>query len=59
MVPRSAVVRTEGSGWVYVLQGNAWTVNSCVKPSRSTGLLEEAGWFVTNGVTESNLSGRS
>jgi hypothetical protein len=51
IVPRAAVVRTEGSGWVYVLQGNAEDfVRVAVPLDKPLG----NGWFVTNGVTESN-----
>ena len=51
IVPRAAVVRTEGSGWAYVLQGNAEDfVRVAVPLDRPAG----EGWFVTNGVTASN-----
>ena len=51
IVPRAAVVRMEGSGWVYVLQGNAEDfVRVAVPLDRPAG----DGWFVTNGVTASN-----
>ena len=47
IIPREAVVRTEGAGWVYVLNsaGDAFT--------RVEAALDhpiEAGWFVTQGV---------
>ena len=48
IIPREAVVRTEGAGWVYILNkgGDAFT--------RTEIALDhpvEAGWFVTKGVT--------
>jgi hypothetical protein len=51
VVPRTAVVRTEGSGWVYVLQGNA---EDFVRVPVALDRPVENGWFVTNGVTASN-----
>lgn len=48
IIPGDAVVRTEGAGWVYVLNsgGHAFT--------RKTVALDhatETGWFVTNGIS--------
>jgi hypothetical protein len=50
-IPRDAVVRTEGSGWVYVLNegGEAFT-RVPVPLDRPT----EAGWFVAKVVTATN-----
>jgi len=50
-IPRDAVVRTEGSGWVYVLNegGEAFT-RVPVPLDRPT----ETGWFVTKVVTATN-----
>jgi hypothetical protein len=47
VIPRDAVVRAEGAGWVYVLNaaGDTFTRTE-VALDRST----EAGWFVTKGV---------
>ncbi len=51
IIPREAVVRTEGTGWVYLLNvaGDAFT-RVAVALDHPT----EAGWFVTNGVSTSN-----
>jgi hypothetical protein len=47
LVPRAAVVRTEGAGWVYVAaEGGKAFVRTGVALDRPT----EAGWFVTQGV---------
>jgi len=48
IIPREAVVRTEGAGWVYVLSaaGDAFTRTE-VALDRPT----EAGWFVTKGAS--------
>ncbi len=51
IVPNTAVVRTEGSGWAYVLQGNA---EDFVRVPVALDRPMEGGWFVTNGVTASN-----
>jgi hypothetical protein len=47
IVPRDAVVRAEGAGWVYVLNaaGDAFTRVQVVLDHPM-----EAGWFVTKGV---------
>jgi hypothetical protein len=47
IVPRDAVVRTEGAGWVYVLNsaGDAFT-----RVQVALDHPTEAGWFVTKGV---------
>ena len=48
IIPRAAIVRTEGKGWVYVLGKTGETF------TRKEIVLEHAtdnGWFVTNGVT--------
>ena len=51
IVPRDAVIRTEGAGWVYVLNaaGDAFTRTQIVL-DRPT----EGGWFVAKGVTPGN-----
>ena len=49
VVPRDAVVRTEGAGWVYVL--NKSDGEHLVRTAIALDHPIEAGWFVTNGVT--------
>ena len=51
IIPRDAVVRTEGAGWVYVLNaaGEAFT-----RIEVALDHPTEAGWFVTKGVTASD-----
>ena len=51
IVPAAAIVRTEGSGWAYVLQGNA---EDFVRVPVALDRSVSNGWFVTNGVTASN-----
>jgi hypothetical protein len=51
IVPGAAVVRTEGAGWAYVLQGNA---EDFVRVPVALDRPIDNGWFVTNGVTASN-----
>ena len=48
IIPREAVVRTEGAGWVYVLNsaGDAFT-----RIEVALDHPTEAGWFVTKGVS--------
>lgn len=48
IIPREAVVRTEGAGWVYVLNsaGDAFT-----RVEVALDHPTEAGWFVTKGVS--------
>ena len=48
IIPRAAVVRTEGKGWAYVLSetGGAFTRRE-IALDHST----ETGWLVTNGIT--------
>jgi len=50
IIPREAVVRTEGAGWTYVLNaaGDAFT-----RVEVALDHPTEAGWFVTKGVTAS------
>ena len=48
VVPRDAVVRTEGKGWVYVLNENG---ASFTRKEIALNRPTETGWFVTNGVT--------
>lgn len=51
IIPREAVVRTEGAGWTYVLNaaGDAFT-----RIEVALDHPTEAGWFVSKGVTASN-----
>jgi hypothetical protein len=51
IIPRDAVVRAEGSAWVYVLGGNAESYTRTQIPLDHPA---DAGWFITNGVTTSN-----
>jgi hypothetical protein len=48
IIPREAVVRVEGAGWVYVLNsaGDAFT-----RVEVALDHPAEAGWFVTKGVS--------
>jgi hypothetical protein len=47
-VPRDAVVRTEGAGWVYVQNGDG---KSFTRKTIPLDHFTDAGWFVTNGVS--------
>jgi multidrug efflux pump subunit AcrA (membrane-fusion protein) len=47
VVPRSAVVRHEGKGWVYLQTGEDAFVRREIELDRPT----EAGWFVPTGIT--------
>ncbi|MGO8931156.1 MAG: hypothetical protein ACLQU3_30235 [Limisphaerales bacterium] len=51
IIPREAVVRTEGAGWVYVMNsaGDAFT-----RVEVALDHPTEAGWFVTKGATASD-----
>jgi hypothetical protein len=51
IIPRDAVVRTEGKGWVYVLNENG---ESFTRKEIALDHPVETGWFVTNGVTAGN-----
>jgi hypothetical protein len=52
VIPRNAVVRTEGAGWVYVLDtSGAETFKRTEIPLDRPA---EAGWFITNGVAASD-----
>jgi hypothetical protein len=51
IVPNAAIIRTEGSGWAYVLQGNA---EDFKRVAVALDRPVDNGWFVTNGVTASN-----
>ena len=48
IIPRSAIVRTEGKGWVYVLgkTGDAFT-----RKKIALDHATDTGWFVANGIT--------
>ncbi len=48
IIPRAAVVRTEGKGWAYVLSetGGAFT-----RKEIALDHATETGWFITNGIT--------
>lgn len=48
IVPRDAVVRTEGAGWVYVLDNGG---KSFTRKTIPLDHPTEGGWFVTNGVS--------
>jgi hypothetical protein len=48
IIPRAAVVRTEGAGWVYILKGSAEALKRIpIALDHAT----DAGWFVSKGVT--------
>jgi hypothetical protein len=51
IIPRDAVIRTEGAGWVYVVNaaGDAFT-----RTEVSLDHPTETGWFVTKGVAAGN-----
>jgi hypothetical protein len=51
IIPRDAVVRTEGAGWIYVLNAGGEGFTRLEVPLDHP---TEAGWFVANGVTVSN-----
>lgn len=48
LVPRAAVVRTEGAGWVYRLDGGS---ESFTRIQVALEHPQESGWFVTSGVS--------
>lgn len=48
IIPREAVVRTEGKSWVYVLNSNGV---SFTRREISVDHAVENGWFVANGIT--------
>jgi hypothetical protein len=52
VIPRNAVVRTEGAGWVYVLDTNG--AEAFKRTEIPLDHPTEAGWFVTNGVAASD-----
>lgn len=51
IIPRDAVVRTEGKGWVYVLGGNG---ESFTRKEIPLDHAVENGWFVAAGITSSD-----
>ena len=51
VIPREAVVRTEGSGWVYVLNGGGDAFTRLAVPLDHP---EAAGWLVTKGLSDTN-----
>jgi hypothetical protein len=51
VVPREAVVRTAGKGWVYVVNTNG---ASFTRKEIALDHPVEAGWFITQGVTASD-----
>jgi hypothetical protein len=51
IIPRDAVVRTGGKGWVYVLNENG---ESFTRKEIALDHPTETGWFVTNSVTAGN-----
>lgn len=48
IIPRESVVRTEGAGWVYVLNKSG---DEFTRTEIALDRPVEAGWFVTKGVT--------
>lgn len=48
IVPKGAVVRTEGTGWIYILNSGG---DSFTRMPVSLDHPREAGWFVAHGVT--------
>ena len=48
VIPREAVVRTKGAGWVYVSDND--TGESFIRTEVALDHPTEAGWFVTQGV---------
>lgn len=48
IIPREAVVRTEGAGWIYVLNTGGESIRRVQVPLDHS---VEAGWFITNGAT--------
>jgi multidrug efflux pump subunit AcrA (membrane-fusion protein) len=52
LVPRQAVVRNEGSGWVYVL--NSGTGEAFTRTQIPLDRAVEGGWFVGEGLTATN-----
>jgi hypothetical protein len=48
VIPREAVVRTEGAGWVYVFDNNSG--ESFIRTEVALDHPTEAGWLVTQGV---------
>lgn len=48
IIPRDAVVRTEGKGWVYVLGSNG---ESFTRKEIPLDHSSDDGWFVANGIT--------
>jgi hypothetical protein len=49
VIPREAVVRTEGAGWVYLLDKGA--AEAFTRTEVALDHPTEAGWFVTKGVS--------
>ena len=47
IVPRDAIVRTEGAGWVYVLDSGG---KSFTRKTIALDHATDSGWFVTHGV---------
>jgi hypothetical protein len=52
VVPRDAVVRTEGAGWVYVLDSHS--AEAFTRTEIPLDRPTEAGWFVAKGLTASD-----
>ena len=48
IVPGDAVVRTEGAGWIYVLDSSG---KSFTRKAIALDHSTEGGWFVTNGIS--------
>lgn len=51
IIPREAVVRTDGAGWVYVADSSG---EGYVRTEIALGHPTDAGWFVTKEVTATN-----
>lgn len=51
IIPRDAVVRTEGKGWVYVMGGNG---ESFTRKEIPLDHSTDNGWFVAIGITEAD-----
>jgi hypothetical protein len=51
IIPRDAVVRTEGAGWIYVADGSA---EAYKRTQIALDHPTEAGWFVSKGVAATN-----
>jgi hypothetical protein len=48
IIPREAVIRTEGAGWIYVLDGSG---EAYTRTEIALDHPTETGWFMARGVT--------